>query len=153
MRSAAALIVLLVLPAVAAAAVPAHVKATLNVAGIRYPPKPVGNVAAAKGSYSETVDTARAVSSWRLTFSGTTGPVREARVVYWEKDAKTGITVTNNMELCHPCRSGATGASHWPLPRYASGYLASVRHGVAWVFVYTAKNPKGEIAGTVKLAP
>src|SRR5256885_9227869 len=121
MRSAAALIVLLVLPAVALAATPVRVGATLNAAGIRYPPKPVGNVARAKGTYSESVDAAHAVGNWRLTFSGTTGTVREARVVYVDSE-KT----TNNDELCHPCRSGATGTTHWPLPRYASMYVAAV---------------------------
>ena len=152
MRSAAALIVLLGLPAVASAAAPVRVGATLNAAGIRYPPKPVGNVARAKGGFTQSVDVTHAVGTWRLTFSGTTGPVREARVVDSELNAATHITVTNNSELCHPCRSGATGTTHWPLPRYASSYLAAVKKGAAYVLLYTAKNPQGEIGGTVRLA-
>ena len=149
-----------------AASAPGYrVAATISasqVPRLRYLP-PKGNVAKARGSFVETVNPSSASGSWKLTFTGTTGVVKEARVVYWSTGG--GTVVANNHELCsgiymgvgprpRGCRSGATGVDHWPTLRYAQAFLAAVKRGKAWVVLFTARNPdpNPEAAGVLKLA-
>ena len=114
--------------------------------------KPVGVPASAGGTFEEVVDPASHTAVWKLTFTGMTGKVTEARVTYITRP-KAGSVVSHNNELCAPCLSGASGVDHFPQQADATAFLAEVRRGDAQVVLYTAKNAKnGEIAGTLRAA-
>jgi hypothetical protein len=112
-------------------------------------PAPVGAVAAASGSFSDVVDVTAARAVWKLSYSGTTGQVQEARVQYIDRSG--AIPVLSNHELCHPCAKQTAGVDHFPQPAFATSFLAAIRRKEAYVILFTAKNAKaGEIAGRLK---
>ena len=65
-------------------------------------------------------------------------------------DRSNGGVVGANHELCHPCSTEVSGVDHWPLPAFATSYLAAVRRGEAHVILYTANSKTGQIAGKLQ---
>jgi hypothetical protein len=78
--------------------------------------------------------------TWKLTFSGLTGPATAAHI-HMGAAGKSGAVV---VPLCGPCKSGAHGTATLP----AAVKKALAKH-LAYVNVHTAKNPAGEIRGQV----
>jgi hypothetical protein len=148
MRRTLAICALLALGAIGtagAAEAPVRIAATLNAVQVK-PIKPRGDVSRARGSLSMSVNVAALSLSWRLTYSGTTGPVLTATVQYLTPG------LLNNLELCHPCKVVSTGGRPDGPPGWTKALVASVKRGQAKVVLDTAKNPRyGEIAGTLKL--
>jgi hypothetical protein len=105
-------------------------------------------VGSTRGTFSEVVDVTSARAVWKLSFSATSGKVTEARVQY--VDRANGGVVGANHELCHPCSAEVSGVDHFPLPAYATSYLAAVRRGEAHVTLYTANSKAGQVAGKLK---
>ncbi len=147
------LLTALVLGAVAALAVTAlalgaardtyTVGATLNAKA--EVPAPAGAPAAAKGSFSgkyvEHKDTA--TLTWRLTFSGLSGPGMAAHIHM----GKAGVAGPVIVPLCGPCKSGQSGKA-----TISAAVIKALESGKAYVNVHTAKNAAGEIRGQVKVA-
>jgi hypothetical protein len=117
--------------------------------------KPMGVPASARGNLEEVVDPGSLRAVWKLTFTGLTGKVTEARVKYHYDSRVNGVLVgvDANHELCHPCLSGASGVDHFPRQSDVTSFLSAVRRGDAQVILYTAENAKnGGLAGTLKAA-
>jgi hypothetical protein len=108
-------------------------------------PAPTGAPAAARGSftgsYVEHKDTA--TLSWRLTFSGLSGPGTAAHI----HTGKVGVAGPVIVPLCGPCRSGQKGKA-----TISESVIKALEAGKAYVNVHTAKNAAGEIRGQVKVS-
>lgn len=108
-------------------------------------PAPTGAPAAAKGSftgsYVEHKDTA--TLTWRLTFSGLTGPGTAAHIHM----GKVGVAGPVIVPLCGPCKSGQKGKA-----TISAAVIKALESGKAYVNVHTAKNAAGEIRGQVKVS-
>ena len=76
--------------------------------------------------------------TWKLTFSGLTGPATAAHI-HMGAVGKAGNVV---IALCTPCKSGVHGKK--TLSRAVKKALI---HHKLYVNVHTAKNPNGEIRG------
>jgi hypothetical protein len=112
-------------------------KATLNAA--QEIPKQAVKVTGAAGAFTATM-TEKGKIAWKLTYSGTSGPVMAAHI-HLAKAGKAGPVI---VALCGPCHSGQTGTGH----ATAAQVKAIEAHG-AYVNLHTAKNPAGEIRGQV----
>jgi hypothetical protein len=106
-------------------------------------PKPVG-AANAKGSFSGAYveNTKGAKLTWKLSFSGLTGPAMAAHI----HKGKPGVAGPVTVPLCGPCTSGKAGSA-----QISKAVIASLEAGNAYVNVHTAKNPGGEVRGQVKV--
>jgi hypothetical protein len=106
-------------------------------------PAPKGAPAGAKGSFigSYTEHQDKGVLTWRLTFSGLSGPGTAAHIHV----GKVGVAGPVIVPLCGPCKSGQSGKA--PLSK---AVISAIRSGKAYVNVHTAKNAAGEIRGQVK---
>jgi hypothetical protein len=104
-------------------------------------PKPVG-APNAKGSFSGTYveNTKGAKLTWKLSYSGVTGPVMAAHI----HRGKPGVSGPVTVPLCGPCTSGMTGSA-----QISKAVITMLVSGNAYVNVHTAKNPAGEIRGQV----
>ena len=106
-------------------------------------PAPTGAPAAAKGSfagkYVEHKDTA--TLTWKLVFSGLSGPATAAHI-HMAKPGAAGPVV---VPLCGPCKSGQRGKA-----TISAAVIKALESGNAYVNVHTAKNAAGEIRGQVK---
>ena len=112
------------------------VEATLNAK--QEVPKQVVKDTRAKGRF-----TGKLVGSkltWKLTFSGLTGPATAAHI-HMGKVGQAGNVV---VPLCAPCKSGAHGTT-----KISAAVKRALAHHKAYVNVHTAKNPNGEIRGQV----
>jgi CHRD domain len=112
------------------------VEATLNAK--QEVPKQVVKDTKAKGRF-----TGKLVGSkltWKLTFSGLTGPATAAHI-HMGKVGKAGNVI---VALCTPCKSGAHGTT-----RVSAAVKRALAHHNAYVNVHTTKNPNGEIRGQV----
>jgi CHRD domain len=105
-------------------------------------PAPAGEVSGARGSFVATVTRAEsgAVLSWRLTFSGLTGPAGAAHVHIAPPGQAGGVAVP----LCGPCQSPATGTAN-----VDASVLDALETGGAYANVHTAANGAGEIRGQI----
>jgi len=92
----------------------------------------------AKGSFTGTLVGSKL--TWKLTFSGLTGPATAAHI-HMGAMGKAGNVV---VPLCGPCKSPVHGAA--TLTAQVKKLLAT---HMAYVNVHTAKNPNGEIRGQV----
>jgi hypothetical protein len=103
-------------------------------------PTPTGNVGDARGSFSATVTRSAtgATVTWRLTFSGLTGPAIAAHI----HTAPRGTAGPVSVPLCGPCESVETGTA----PMNAT-VLEALHAGRTYVNVHTRTNPGGEIRG------
>lgn len=110
--------------------------ATLNAT--QEVPKQVVKDTAAKGSFTATLSGKKL--SWKLTFSGLTGPATAAHIHMAAKGASGPVVVP----LCGPCKSGASGTT-----TLTSAVMAAYGKGTLYVNVHTAKNPNGEIRGQI----
>jgi hypothetical protein len=106
-------------------------------------PKPVG-APNAKGSFSGTyVENAKGAKlTWKLSYSGLTGPPMAAHI----HKGKPGVSGPVTVPLCGPCTSGMTGSA-----QISKAVITSLEAGGAYVNVHTAKNPGGEVRGQVKV--
>lgn len=114
--------------------------ATMNAA--QEVPAPTGDVSGARGTFTGTVTRSGsdAVLSWRLEFSGLTGPAGAAHVHLAAPGQAGGVAVP----LCGPCQSPATGTAN-----LAPSVLAALESGGAYANVHTAANGPGEIRGQI----
>jgi CHRD domain len=76
--------------------------------------------------------------TWKLTFSGLTGPATAAHI-HLGGMGKAGNVV---VPLCTPCKSGAHGTA-----TLSKTLLKDLSKHLLYVNVHTAKNPAGEIRG------
>jgi hypothetical protein len=76
--------------------------------------------------------------SWKLTFSGLTGPATAAHI-HMGAVGKAGNVL---IPLCAPCTSGAHGKA-----TLSAAMKKALAHHKLYVNVHTAKNPNGEIRG------
>jgi hypothetical protein len=121
--------------------VTANVTTALNARQER--PRPQGNVARARGTFTATVTKSGTTGNlaWRLRFSGLTGPAVAAHVHI----GKRGVAGPVAVPLCGPCRNGARGTA-----RLNARALKALEAGRAYVNVHTATNQAGEIRGQVR---
>lgn len=117
-----------------------RITAALNAA--QEVPTPTGDVSGARGAFTGTVTRsgADAVLSWRLEFSGLTGPAGAAHVHLAPAGQPGGVAVP----LCGPCQSPATGTAN-----LSPSVLAALESGGAYANVHTAANGPGEIRGQI----
>ncbi len=107
-------------------------------------PKPAGVKAAAKGAFSGTYkeNATGAVLTWKLAFSGLTGPATAAHV-HMGKPGKAGPVI---VPLCGPCKTGQKGTV-----KISKAVIKALEGKNAYVNVHTAMNQGGEIRGPVKV--
>lgn len=109
-------------------------------------PRPKGNVARARGTFTATV-TGRgttAVLAWRLTFTRLTGRAVAAHIHRGGRGTSGPVIVS----LCAPCRSGARGQV-----TVNASVLQALEAGRAYVNVHTRRNPLGEIRSQIRAVP
>jgi hypothetical protein len=145
------LLMALALGAVAALAVTAFalgaarsvhmVGATLNAKS--EVPAPKGVPAGAKGAFigSYKTNSKGGVLTWRLTFSGLSGPGMAAHIHMGKVGAAGPVIVP----LCGPCKAAQSGKG-----QVSKAVISAIASGKAYVNVHTAKNAAGEIRGQVK---
>jgi hypothetical protein len=96
-----------------------------------------------KDTKAKGLFTAKLVGSkltWKLTFSGLTGPATAAHI-HMGARGKAGNVI---VPLCGPCKSGAHGTT-----TVSAAVKKAMATHHAYVNVHTAKNPNGEIRGQV----
>jgi hypothetical protein len=105
---------------------------------------PAQTVKNAKGAGSFTGTLAGNKLTWKLTFSGLTGPANAAHI-HMGKAGKAGNVL---VPLCAgaKCKSGVHGTA-----TLTAAVLKAVRSHGAYVNVHTAKNPNGEIRGQLAI--
>ncbi len=114
------------------------VKLTAKLTAAQEVPKQSVTVTGGSGTFAATLSGRRL--SWRLTFSGLSGPALAAHVHL----GKAGVAGAVAVPLCGPCASGAHSAT-----TVSAAVSAALLHGGAYVNVHTKKNPNGEIRGQV----
>ena len=103
-------------------------------------PAPKGVPAAATGTFTGKLVGTKL--TWKLTFSGLSGPALAAHI-HMGKAGKAGNVI---VPLCPPgCKSGKSGTT-----TVKKDVRDAIEHGLTYVNVHTAKNPGGEIRGQVK---
>jgi hypothetical protein len=107
-------------------------------------PKPKG-APNAKGTFSGKYVERQggATLTWKLSYSGLTGPALQAHI----HSGKPGVAGNIIVPLCGPCHSGMTGTA-----RIKESVIRALESGGAYVNVHTKKNPAGEIRGQIKVA-
>jgi hypothetical protein len=83
-----------------------------------------------------------ATLTWKLTFTGLTGPALQAHIHYGKKGVSGNVAVA----LCAPCKSGVKGTA-----KITAKIIKAMESGGAYVNVHTAKFPNGEIRGQIKV--
>jgi hypothetical protein len=92
----------------------------------------------AKGSFTGTLK--GTTLTWKLTFSGLSGPATAAHI----HKGKAGVSGPVIVPLCAPCKSGAHGTA-----KLSASMAKTLTGGGFYVNVHTAKNANGEIRGQV----
>ena len=107
-------------------------------------PKPKG-ASGASGSFSGKYveHQSSAVLTWKLSFTGTTGPALQTHIHL----GKPGVSGNVIVPLCGPCRNGMTGHA-----KINESVIRALEAGKAYVNVHTKRNPAGEIRGQIKVA-
>jgi hypothetical protein len=110
-------------------------------------PRPAGNVAKARGLLRGSVTLAqRSQIAWMLTYSGMTGRVVSALVLF--RNAK-GISTA--ISLCvTPCKSGLRSFTFFSSRAEAVQFVKQVLAGKVDVVLKTKRNPVGEVRGVLK---
>ncbi len=95
-----------------------------------------------KGAGSFTGTLTGSKLTWKLTFSGLSGPATASHI-HLGKTAKAGGVV---VALCAgaKCKSGVRGTA-----TLSAAILKAVKTGGAYVNVHTGNNPNGEIRGQI----
>ena len=108
-------------------------------------PAPAGVPAAAKGAFTGVYveHGSSATLTWRLTFSGLTGPGTAAHIHM----GKAGVAGPVIVPLCGPCKSAQSGRA-----TISEAVIKALESHQAYVNVHTAKNAAGEIRGQVKVS-
>ena len=104
-------------------------------------PHPAGAKSGASGKFTATV-TGTSVK-WTLTFSHLTRAASAAHIHAGKKGVPGAVLVP----LCGPCKSPTSGTA-----KVTSAQLKSMKAGLTYVNVHTAKNPNGEIRGQITMA-
>jgi CHRD domain len=129
---------------VAGAAVARPQATAINVATVltaaQEVPMPIGNVAAARGTFTAIVTRSGsgATMTWQLSFTGLTGPAGAAHVHIAPPGQAGGVAVP----LCGPCQSPVNGTAN-----VDQAVVDALESGGAYVNVHTAANGAGEIRG------
>jgi len=97
-------------------------------------PHPKG--ATGKGTF--TADIVGTKLTWKLTFSGLTGPANAAHIHVGAKGKAGNVLVP----LCGPCKNGQKGTA-----KVSAMVVRDIEKGITYVNVHTAKNANGEIRG------
>ena len=108
-----------------------------------------GSVGKAQGLLkgNASVDKKYSQVAWTLTYSGMTGPVTSAFVLY--KNSKGIVTA---LSLClKPCKSGQTTFTFFSSPDQAQQFVEQVRSGKVDAVLETKTNPRGEVRGVLKI--
>jgi hypothetical protein len=116
---------------------PVHLRASLNAR--QEVPKQAVKAPAATGSFSGTLTGRRL--TWSLMYRRLTGPAKAAHI-HLGRPGKAGPVA---VPLCGPCRSGARGSA-----TLTAVQVKAVLGGGTYVNVHTAKNPNGEIRGSLR---
>ena len=107
-------------------------------------PKPKG-APNAKGTFSGKYVEHKggATLTWKLSYSGLTGPALQAHI----HAGKRGVSGNVIVPLCAPCPSGMKGTA-----KISESVIKVLEAGGAYVNVHTKKNPAGEIRGQIKVS-
>ncbi len=144
LATGAVLVLSLVLVAIAAGAA----RDTYTVSAKLTPgadvPKPKG-ASGASGSFSGKYveHKSSATLTWKLSFTGMTGPALQAHIHL----GKPGVSGNVIVPLCGPCKNGITGTA-----KISESVIRALEAGKAYVNVHTKRNPAGEIRGQIKTA-
>jgi CHRD domain len=92
----------------------------------------------AKGSFVATLKGTKL--TWKLTFSGLSGPAAAAHI----HKGKAGVSGPVVVPLCAPCKSGQHSTA-----KLSASMAKTLSSGGFYVNVHTAKNPNGEIRGQI----
>jgi hypothetical protein len=92
----------------------------------------------AKGSFVASLKGTKL--TWKLTFSGLSGPATAAHI----HKGKAGVSGPVVVPLCVSCKSGAHGTA-----KLSASMAKTLAAGGFYANVHTAKNPNGEIRGQV----
>lgn len=93
-----------------------------------------------KGTADVTYDTASKMLTWKVTYSGLSGP---ATMAHFHGPAEPG----KNAPVVIPFKDAASGASG--SATLTNAQAADLMAGKLYINVHTAKNPGGEIRGQV----
>jgi hypothetical protein len=128
----------LVVVALAAARPTSEIMVGAKLTALQEIPKQVVKDTKAKGSF--TADIVGKKLTWKLTFSGLTGPATAAHIHLGAMGKSGNVLVP----LCTPCKSGAHGTA-----TVSPMIVREIQKHLTYVNVHTAKNPNGEIRGQV----
>lgn len=92
-----------------------------------------------------TLDTDGKLLSWRVTYSGLSGPVTGA---HFKTPPEPGATLMSTMDFKQPLTSPIVSSA-----RLSDIEIGDLRAGLWSVNLLTAKNPKGEIRGDLEQGP
>ncbi|MGL5167241.1 MAG: CHRD domain-containing protein [Afipia sp.] len=98
------------------------------------------NTSPGKGTADVTYDTASKVLTWKVTYSGLTGP---ATMAHFHGPAEAG----KNAAVVIPLKDAASGAEG--SATLTDAQAADLMTGKLYINVHTAANPGGEIRGQV----
>jgi hypothetical protein len=90
----------------------------------------------AKGKFTGTL--AGSKLTWKLTFSGLTGPATAAHIHLGAMGKAGNVAIP----LCAPCKTGVHGKT-----TLSAALKKALKHHKLYVNVHTAKNPNGETRG------
>ena len=104
-------------------------------------PVPKGTKSGASGHFTATL--AGTTLTWKLTFTHLSGPATAAHIHAGAR-GKPGAVI---VPLCGPCTSPASGTA-----TLTQAQIDSMKAGLTYANVHTAKNPNGEIRGQITKA-
>jgi hypothetical protein len=90
----------------------------------------------AKGKFTGTLVGSKL--TWKLTFSGLTGPATAAHIHLGAMGKAGNVAIP----LCAPCKTGVHGKT-----TLSAALKKALKHHKLYVNVHTAKNPNGETRG------
>jgi hypothetical protein len=92
-----------------------------------------------------TLDTESKILSWRVTYSGLSGPLIGA---HFKAPPEPGSSIGATMDLSPPLTNPVTSST-----RLNDIQIGDLRAGLWSVNLMTAKNPQGELRGDLERAP
>ena len=102
------------------------------------------NVTKGAGAADVTLDTDSRLLSWKIVYSGLTGP---ATMAHFHGPAAPGVAAGVTVGLSAPLASPIAGTTS-----LNDGQIGDLRAGLWYVNIHTAQYPKGEIRGQVEAA-